>query len=80
MKSAEPQSGSGIIRMVFQRWNDGTRLRQAAQRLLWLPGVLAVRNGNGELEIVYRAPAEDVLRQIHHALAAVVEAPRFPDP
>ncbi|MCX7885906.1 MAG: hypothetical protein N3B01_01425 [Verrucomicrobiae bacterium] len=80
MSAIEASPGCGIIRVATYRWDDTARLRRAAQRIRWLPGVLAVDNCDGELQIRYRAPAEDLLRRIHKALSGSVAAQGFPQP
>lgn len=59
----------GRLRLTGRSRDDVAGLRRAAQRIRWLPGVLAVADGNGELEVLFRAPAGELLRQIHQTLA-----------
>lgn len=69
MNVGETYSECGRLHLAVNPQGDHSGLRRAAQRIRWLPGVLAVADGNGELEILFRAPADELLRQIHQTLA-----------
>jgi hypothetical protein len=69
MHSIETESPMGTLRLTGRSRDDVAGLRRAAQQIRWLPGVLAVADGNGEIEVLFRAPAEELLRQIHQTLA-----------
>jgi hypothetical protein len=69
MNRSELLSGSGTLRIALNRCENHRVLSRAAQRIRWLPGVLSVAVSNGELEVVFCSPAEQMVRQIHHAQA-----------
>ncbi|MBM3861683.1 MAG: hypothetical protein FJ395_18830 [Verrucomicrobia bacterium] len=70
MNAIESYPESGIIHLAVNPREDHGGLRRAAQHIRWLPGVVAVADGNGDLEITFHGPADDLLRRIHEALAA----------
>jgi hypothetical protein len=67
----------GRLHLAINPQGDRGGLHRAAQKIRWLPGVLDVADNNGELEVVFHAPATGLLRQIHHALATCRSFPEL---
>jgi len=70
MQSIRTMPSVGTLRLTARTPEDAAGLRRAAERIRWLPDVLAVATCDGELQIVFRAPAEGLLRQVHRTLSA----------
>ncbi len=73
MNVGETYLECGTLRLTVNPQEDNGNLRRAAQRIRWLPGVLAVEGESGELEIQFRGSSDDCLRQIHRVLARTSE-------
>jgi len=69
MNTMEIACPSGTLRLATRSLADAMVLRRAAQRIRWLPGVLTVAEDSGELEVVFRGAADELVRRIHQALA-----------
>ena len=70
MHAVESTSELGILSLTADSREDTASLRSAVQRIRWLPGVLAVENAGGELQVVFREPSDGLLRRIHQAMTA----------
>ena len=61
----------GTLHVAVNTSEERGGLQRAAQRIRWLPDVLAVADDKGELEVVFRAPGEGLLRRIHQTLQRI---------
>lgn len=62
-----------MMRFTLREDGDTDFLGRAAEQILQLPSVLRVRTdpARQEIEIVFKRPAEGLLRQVNNALQAV---------
>jgi len=63
----------GMMRFTLREDGDTDFLGRAAEQILQLPSVLRVRTNPArqEIEIVFKQPADGLLRQVNNALQAV---------
>jgi len=73
MTNVTQGSEVGMMRFTLRDDGDTDFLGRAAERILRLPSVLRVRTNpeRQEIEIVFKQPAEGLLRQVNNALQAV---------
>ena len=73
MTNTTQVSEVGMIRFTLREDGETTFLGRAAEEILRLPSVLRVRTNPGrqEIEIVFKQPAEGLLRQVNSALRSV---------
>jgi hypothetical protein len=73
MNNAIQMSEVGMIRFTLREDGDTEYLGRAAEQILQLPSVLRVRTNPArqEIEIVFKQPADGLLRQVNNALQAV---------
>ena len=63
----------GMIRFALREDRETDFLDRAAEEILRLPSVLRVRTNPGrqEIEIIFKQPADGLLRQVNNALRSV---------
>ena len=63
----------GMMRLTLREHGETDFLGRAAEEIGQLPGVLRVRTNPGrqEIEIVFKQPAEGLLRQVNNTLQVV---------
>ena len=73
MNSTTQVSEVGMMRFTLREDGDTDFLGRAAEQILQLPSVLRVRTdpARQEIEIVFKRPADGLLRQVNNALQAV---------
>jgi hypothetical protein len=73
MNNTTQVSEVGMIRFTLREDGDTEFLGRVAEQILQLPSVLRVRTNPArqEIEIVFKQPAEGLLRQVNTALQAV---------
>ena len=73
MNNTMQVSEVGMMRFTLREDGDTDFLGRAAEQILQLPSVLRVRTNPArqEIEIVFKQPAEGLLRQVNHALQTV---------
>ena len=69
MNAGESYPECGRLHLAVNPQGDHSSLNRAAQKIRWLPGVLAVADGDGELDVMFRGSPDGLLRRIHQALA-----------
>jgi hypothetical protein len=71
--NGEKQSEVGMMRFTLREQSDPDFLEQAATEIRELPTVLRVRTNPArqEIEIVFKQPAEGLLRQVNNVLKSV---------
>jgi hypothetical protein len=72
MNNAIQVSEVGMMRLTLREDEDTEYLGRAAEQILQLPSVLRVRTdpARQEIEIVFKQPADGLLRQVNNALQA----------
>ena len=72
MNNTTQVSEVGMMRLTLREDGDTDFLGRAAEQILQLPSVLRVRTNPArqEIEIVFKQPAEGLLRQVNNALHA----------
>ena len=73
MNGIRHESGVGMMRLTLREDNEMEFLERAAQEVRRLPCVLRMRTNTvrQEMEIVFKQPAEGLLRQVNDALKSV---------
>jgi hypothetical protein len=73
MNDARQMSEVGMIRFTVREESETDFLGRAAERIRQLPNVLRVRANPArqEIEIVFKQPAEGLLRQVDNVLRSV---------
>ena len=73
MNDARQMSEVGMMRFTVREEGEKDFLGRAAERIRELPNVLRVRENPArqEIEIVFKQPAEGLLRQVDNALRSV---------
>ena len=73
MNNTTQGSEVGMMRFTLREDGDTDFLGRAAEQILQLPSVLRVRTNPArqEIEIVFKRPAEGLLRQVNNALQTV---------
>ncbi len=73
MMNATQVSEVGMMRFTLREDGDTDFLGRAAEQILQLPSVLRVRTNPSrqEIEIVFKQPADGLLRQVNNALQTV---------
>ena len=73
MNNTTQVSEVGMMRFTLREDGDTDFLGRVAEQILQLPSVLRVRTNPArqEIEIVFKQPAEGLLRQVNNALQSV---------
>ncbi|MGD0059119.1 MAG: hypothetical protein ABSD58_06840 [Verrucomicrobiia bacterium] len=73
MNNTTQVSEVGMMRFTLREDGDTDFLGRAAEQILQLPSVLRVRTNPArqEIEIVFKRPADGLLRQVNNALQTV---------
>ena len=73
MMNTTQVSEVGMMRFTLREDGDTDFLGRAAEQILQLPSVLRVRTNPArqEIEIVFKQPADGLLRQVNNALQTV---------
>ncbi|MGD1020866.1 MAG: hypothetical protein ABSA12_16265 [Verrucomicrobiia bacterium] len=73
MTNTTQVSEVGMMRFTLREDGDTDFLGRAAEQILQLPSVLRVRTNPArqEIEIVFKQPADGLLRQVNNALQTV---------